>query len=62
MNLRLQLPSGVRWSGTLVAALAASAIAAGVVVTHVTPLVVDAFLPSSTPSDVDTVTPSLVPA
>ncbi|MFM8873738.1 MAG: hypothetical protein ACKOJI_10380, partial [Phycisphaerales bacterium] len=47
MNLRLTLPSGVRWSPVLVAGLACAALAAATVVTDAVPILVSAFMPGS---------------
>ncbi|MFM9098287.1 MAG: hypothetical protein ACKOQW_08360, partial [Phycisphaerales bacterium] len=59
MNLRLTLPSGVRWSPVLVAGLACAALAAATVVTYAVPILVSAFMPGSRADEVDTIKPLL---
>jgi hypothetical protein len=59
MKLDLHLPSGVRWSGTLVAGTLVACIAGYQVLVHGTPLVAALFRPSADPKDVDTISPLL---
>lgn len=59
MKLDLHLPSGVRWSGTLVAGTLVACIAGYQVAAHGIPLVAALFRPSADPKDVDTITPLL---
>ncbi len=59
MKLDLHLPSGVRWSGTLVAGTLVACIAGYQVAAHGLPLVAAMFRPSADPKDVDTITPLL---
>lgn len=59
MSIRMQLPSGVRWSGTMAAALLAGCAGAWVIVAHGVPVLVDLFRPSVQVEAVDVTTPLL---
>lgn len=59
MKLDIHLPSGVRWSGTLVAGTLVACIAGYQVMAHGVPLVAALFRPATDPKDVDTITPLL---
>lgn len=59
MNLRLQLPSGIRWSGMLVATVLCATAGAVVLIQHSVPLLLDVFRPSTSVDAVDVTTPLL---
>ena len=53
MNLQLRMPSGVRWSGTLLVALALGAVAATILLVHLTALLLALLRPSAHADKVD---------
>lgn len=59
MNLQFQLPSGIRWSGMLVATVLCASAGAVVLVQHSAPLLLDIFRPSTSIDAVDVTTPLL---
>jgi len=59
MNLQFQLPSGIRWSGMLVATVLCASAGAVVLVQHSAPLLLDVFRPSASIDAVDVTTPLL---
>ena len=59
MNLQFQLPSGIRWSGMLVATVLCASAGAVVLVQHSAPLLLDIFRPSASIDAVDVTTPLL---
>ncbi len=59
MNLQFQLPSGIRWSGMLVATVLCASAGAVVLVQHSAPLLLDVFRPSTSIDAVDVTTPLL---
>lgn len=59
MSLRIQLPSGIRWSGMLVASVLCATAGAVVLLQHAAPLVFDLFRPSVSIDAVDITTPLL---
>ena len=59
MNLQFQLPSGIRWSGMLVATVLCASAGAVVLVQHSVPLLLDIFRPSASIDAVDVTTPLL---
>jgi hypothetical protein len=59
VRINLQLPSGVRWSGIMVAGTLVACVATWEVAQHGVPLVVALFRPAADPKDVDTTTPLL---
>ena len=59
MNLQFQLPSGIRWSGMLVATVLCASAGAVVLVQHSAPLLIDIFRPSASIDAVDVTTPLL---
>ena len=59
MNFQFQLPSGIRWSGMLVATVLCASAGAVVLVQHSAPLLLDIFRPSASIDAVDVTTPLL---
>ncbi len=59
MNFQFQLPSGIRWSGMLVATVLCASAGAVVLVQHSAPLLLDVFRPSASIDAVDVTTPLL---
>ena len=59
MSLRIQLPSGIRWSGMLAATVLCATAGAVVLLQHAVPLVFDLFRPSVSIDAVDITTPLL---
>lgn len=57
--MNLQLPSGIRWSGMLVATVLCASAGAVVLVQHSGPLLLDIFRPSASIDAVDVTTPLL---
>jgi hypothetical protein len=57
--MNLQLPSGIRWSGMLVATVLCASAGAVVLVQHSAPLLLDIFRPSASIDAVDVTTPLL---
>ena len=57
--MNLQLPSGIRWSGMLVATVLCASAGALVLVQHSAPLLLDIFRPSASIDAVDVTTPLL---